>query len=333
MQAEKDPADVGRSSKIHLIAVLRILSFFYHRVTYYGLCQVVGNQLCPDLLLYKFNLIGMEATQTDRVLELTEGGLNPPPGKIKAFNGLRRELVHWKIRHDAFVRAVIQWKSHDPDRNGIGIQGTIWYKIKGGGCANKGDIVTGCVDLSGMGTPDDDIKAKVKGPFFRDGQVSGRAADIHVFGAEEEKLLFFQDMCHVIIRAVAAVSYKNIGSPVRCFQTVHHSAESPEFIFKMNRLDKGVLIGMGIKVIEGIEVETVETFSGMALRNKIFIRSPLGSTEKRESGTVSRQKPVGRMGFQVGKRGVELTEDFFQGLWPELIALLVQGRQGRGIRA
>lgn len=41
-----------------------------------------------------------------------------------------------------------------------------------------------------MGTPDDNVKAKVKIPLFRNGQVSGHTADIHILGAEEEKLLF-----------------------------------------------------------------------------------------------------------------------------------------------
>ena len=39
------------------------------------------------------------------------------------------------------------------------------------------------------------------------------------------------------------------------------------------------------------------------------------------------------MGLQAGKRGIEPAEDFFQSLGLDLIALLVQGRQGRGIRA
>ena len=68
MQTEKDPANVGRCSKIRFIAVFRILSCFYHRVAYNGLCQVVSDQFRPDLLLYEFNLIGMEAAQADRVL-------------------------------------------------------------------------------------------------------------------------------------------------------------------------------------------------------------------------------------------------------------------------
>ena len=61
------------------------------------------------------------------------------------------------------------------------------------------------------------------------------------------------------------VSNKNITDPVRCLQAVHHGTESPEFIFGMDRLDEGILISMGIQVIKCIEVETVESFSGVAL--------------------------------------------------------------------
>ena len=83
--------------------------------------------------------------------------------------------------------------------NRIGIHGTIWQKIKGGCRIDKGDIIAGCHDFFGMGTFNGDIKAQVKSPFLRNWQVPGHAAYVHVFGAEQEKLLFFQDMRHVII--------------------------------------------------------------------------------------------------------------------------------------
>lgn len=70
-------------------------------------------------------------------------------------------------------------------------------------------------------------------------------------------------MGNIIIRAIPAVSYEDIGNPVRRFQTVHHGAESPELIFEMDRLDKGILISMRIKIIKGIQVDAVEAFCGM----------------------------------------------------------------------
>ena len=106
-------------------------------------------------------------------------------------------------------------------------------------------------------------------------------------------------MCHVIIRTIPAVSYEDIGNPVRCLQAVHHGAESPEFILGMNGLDYGILISMCVKVIKGVEVYAVEPFCGMASGNKILFRGPLGGAGKGESRTVSRKYPVVGRGFQL----------------------------------
>lgn len=98
---------MGGFRKIHFVAVFRILPGFYHCMVYNSFCQVVSNQLRPDLLLYKFRLIGMEAAQADRVLEPAERCFDPPSGKIKTFDILHRKFICWKVGHYAFVRAVI----------------------------------------------------------------------------------------------------------------------------------------------------------------------------------------------------------------------------------
>lgn len=66
------PPEMGCRNKIHFIAVLCILSCFYYYVAYNSFCQVVGNQLCPDLLLDEFRLIRMETAQANGVFKLTE---------------------------------------------------------------------------------------------------------------------------------------------------------------------------------------------------------------------------------------------------------------------
>ena len=149
-----------------------------------------------------------------------------------------------------------------------------------------------------MGTLNDNVKAQVKRPFFRNWQMAGRPTDIHVFGTKEEKLLFFQDMRHVIIRAIATGGQEEGGNPLRCFQAVHHGTESLEFIFEMDRLYHGIPISMGGKVIKGIEVDTVEAFCGMPFRNRILLRGPFGGREKGEVRAISGQEPVVRRSFQ-----------------------------------
>ena len=140
-------------------------------------------------------------------------------------------------------------------------------------------------------------------------------------------------MRHVIIRAVPTVSNKNVGNPIRCFQAVHHSTESSEFVLAVDRLDECILIRMGIKVIECVEVGAVEALCGMASGNEIVLRGPLWPAEKGEGRAVNSEVPVVRRCFQSGKGMVELSEDFFQGLWPKLVPLLVERRKRRRIRS
>lgn len=189
---------MGCPSEIHFIAVLCIFSCFYYYVAYNGLCQVVGNQLRPDFLFDEFCFIRMETAKTNGVFELTERGFDSPSGKIKAPDILCGEFIRWKVGHDAFVRAVIQLEPYDPDRDRIGIQGAVWHKTKGGCGTNKGHIIAGCRDFLGMGTPNDNVKAQVKSPFFRNGQVSSSSADIDIFGTKEEKL-FFSRTCAMLL--------------------------------------------------------------------------------------------------------------------------------------
>jgi len=133
-----------------------------------------------------------------------------------------------------------------------------------------------------MGTLNDNVKAQVKRPLFRDRQMAGYAADIHVFGTKEEELLFFQDMGHVIIRTIPTVSHEDVRGPLQCLQTVHHGAESLELILEMNRLDDSIYVGMRVKVIKGIQMDAVEPFRGMAPGDKILIRGQPGSAEEGE---------------------------------------------------
>ena len=79
----------------------------------------------------------METAQANSVLELAKRCFNSPSGKIKAFDVLRGEFIRRQVGHYAFVRIVIQWEPHDPDRDCIGIQGTVWYKSKADAALTK----------------------------------------------------------------------------------------------------------------------------------------------------------------------------------------------------
>lgn len=120
-----------------------------------------------------------------------------PIWKIKAFDVLRGESIRRQAGHYAFVRTVIQWEPHGLDRDCIGIQGTIWYKIKGRCGINKSNIITGCCDLPGMGTLNDNVKAQAKSPFFKNGQMAGHGAKSLEFIFEMDGLY---DSIHISMR-------------------------------------------------------------------------------------------------------------------------------------
>lgn len=90
-------------------------------MAYNGFCKVVGNQLFPNLLPDKFCLIRVEAAQADRVLGLAERCFNPPSGKIKTLDVLCGEFFCRKVGHNTFERTISQWKSHNPNRDRMGI--------------------------------------------------------------------------------------------------------------------------------------------------------------------------------------------------------------------
>lgn len=96
-------------------------------------------------------------------------------------------------------------------------------------------------------------------------------------------------------------------------------------------LYESILMRMGIKVIERVEVGAVKALCGMALGNEIVVRGPLRPAEKGEGRAVNSEAPVVRRCLQGGKGTVELSEDFFQSLRPKLVPLLVErGERGRG---
>ena len=66
----------------------------------------------------------------------------------------------------------------------------------------------------------------------------------------------------------------------------------------MDGLEHGIPISMGVKVIKGVDVDTVEAFSGMSFRNRILLGDPLFGNEKGKGGTISGKEPDVRGGFQ-----------------------------------
>lgn len=82
-----------------------------------------------------------------------------------------------------------------------------------------------------------DIYLNVKGIRVRKIKISNKPFGMDVFGTEQKILVLFHDMSHVVIRAIAPVTDKDIFRAGQHGVPVYHVAESPELIFLVNRLE------------------------------------------------------------------------------------------------
>lgn len=80
-----------------------------------------------------------------------------------------------------------------------------------------------------------------------------------ILGTEQEILSLFHNMIHVVIRAIATVTDIDIFSSIQNIMPVNNITESTEFIFVSDGLDQRIRVGMGIQVIESIQVHAVDT--------------------------------------------------------------------------
>lgn len=93
------------------------------------------------------------------------------------------------------------------------------------------------------------IYLKIKGIHVRDIKLSNKSFGMDVFGTEQKILVLFHAMSHVVIRAIAPVTDKDILGARQRGVPVYHVAESPKFIFLANRLDQCLCISMLLQVI------------------------------------------------------------------------------------
>ena len=109
-QAEESPAYMGSYAEIHLVCMLPF-SFLDYGVVYHCLCQVIGYETSPDFLHDKSWFVCMEIAQSDGIFQLSEGRFYTPPGKIKLFEALGRELISGQVCDKTFITVVCEFKS------------------------------------------------------------------------------------------------------------------------------------------------------------------------------------------------------------------------------
>lgn len=89
-------------------------------------------------------------------------------------------------------------------------------------------------------------------------KIADQSFGMDILGTEQEILSLFHNMCHVIIRAIAAVTDIDIFYSIQNIVPVNNITESTEFIFAADRLDQRIRVSMGIQVIKSVQVHAVD---------------------------------------------------------------------------
>ena len=101
-------------------------------------------------------------------------------------------------------------------------------------------------------------------------KITDQSFGMDILGTEQEMLSLFHNMCHVVIRAIAAVTDIDIFYSIQNIVPVNNITESTEFIFAADGLDQRIRVSMGIQVIKSIQVPAVDTV-GRASRATVVV--------------------------------------------------------------
>ena len=71
-------------------------------------------------------------------------------------------------------------------------------------------------------------------------KIADQSFGMDILGTEQEILSLFHNMCHVVIRAIAAVTDIDIFYSIQNIVPVNNITESTEFIFAADRLDQRI---------------------------------------------------------------------------------------------
>ena len=130
-------------------------------------------------------------------------------------------------------------------------------------CLINKAYVTFCVDVCQnffrMAPDQYDADINIEGFRIWKIKIADQSFGMDILGTEQEILSLFHNMIHVVIRAIATVTDIDIFSSIQNIMPVNNITESTEFIFVSDGLDQRIRVGMGIQVIESIQVHAVDT--------------------------------------------------------------------------
>lgn len=120
-------------------------------------------------------------------------------------------------------------------------------------------------------TPDQyNVDINIEGFLIWKIKIANQSFGMDILGTEQEILSLFRDVCHVVIRAIPAVTGIDIFSSIQNIVTVNHITESTEFIFAADGLDQRICVCMCIQVKESIQVHAVDTV-GRVSRGTVIV--------------------------------------------------------------
>lgn len=77
---------------------------------------------------------------------------------------------------------------------------------------------------------------------------------------EQKILSIFNDMRHIVVRAIPPVPNIDILRAWTGPVPVHDGTESPEFVFLMDWLKQYVRVNVTVKIIKGIDMDAINPF-------------------------------------------------------------------------
>ena len=106
--------------------------------------------------------------------------------------------------------------------------------------------VDACQNFFRMASDQCDSDINIEGFLIWKIKIADQSFGMDILGTEQEILPLFHNMCHVVIRAIAAVTDIDIFSSVQNIVPVNNITESTEFIFAADGLDQRIRVSMGI---------------------------------------------------------------------------------------
>ena len=222
-------------AKVHFVGMLPF-ALLEHGIVDHRFCKIVSYESRPDFLLDEVRFVGVKITQPYRVLQFPERGFDAPPGVIDFFDQLRGKLVGRKVCDKAFVTIVRESEPDYAERNRISAVRAVFKVVKGSRGIDEAAIGIATDDFGGLSSHEGYVNRNVEGVLVRKVEISNKPLLVHVLASEQKVLFVFNNVGHIVIRAIAPVADIDVFRSVRNGMSVNNGAEGAKLVLVVNRL-------------------------------------------------------------------------------------------------